>query len=309
MACTTEKRVDANLEAAKVKWGIKHCRIITPLADVAFSLNDTYFDLNGFDPNLNQSLYYVWYNVDSNGTDPAIAGKIAVEIALIENDSALAVATKTKAALDLLSPKLFKTEILLGNLHIQNKFIGGVTAELDSGVTGFTFVVGVDGIGLDLGATADAIEISFESNSVDITSNQTGGLIIDQISQGVGATATTNLIEVTKERIEALLGKVTGDTVTPVAGTTVTGGGESKLFKSLSSLGGMLILHPIRLPETDYSADWVFWKSAPNPASINFDGTAIQQLSVEFLAYIDPSKNKNINLYARGDWTQEGLDA
>lgn len=309
MGCSTPKRVNANLEASNVKWGLKHCRIISPVADVLSSLNNTYFDLNGFDPNLNELPFYVWFNVNAAGTDPAIAGKTGIEIEIAENASVSVILAALKAALDALSPVSFVSSIKLNSLEVQNKFIGKVTLEVDSGASGFGFEVGIEGVGVDLGATADAIEISFEGDSVDITSNQTGNLVLDQIFLGNSASLSANLIEVTKEKVEILFGKVTGDTLTPMGGTTVTGGGEGKLFQSLAALGGMLILHPIRLPEDDYSADWVFWRSAPKPESINFDGTAPQQLAISFTAYLDGATNKKINLFARGDWTQEGLNA
>jgi hypothetical protein len=106
-----------------------------------------------------------------------------------------------------------------------------------------------------------------------------------------------------------LVGSVTGDSVTPVAGTTVTGFGESRLFQSLVALGGVMILHPIRLPNTDRSNDWVFWRSAPKLNGLNFDGTAPQAMDITFEAYLDRGVNKKINLVAKGDWAQEGLDA
>lgn len=309
MGCSTPKRVNANLEASNVKWGLKHCRIISPVADVSSSLNDTYFDLNGFDPNLNETLFYVWFNVAAAGTDPAIAGKTGIEIEIDEDASVSDILTALKAALDAISPVKFISSIVGNELEVQNKFIGKVSAELDSGLSGFGFEVGIEGVGVDLGATADAIEITFEGDQVDITSNQTGNLILDQIFLGNSASLSANLIEVTKDKVEILFGKVTGDVVTPMGGTTVTGGGEGRLFQSLAALGGMLILHPIRLPADDYSADWVFWRSAPKPESINFDGTAPQQLAISFTAYLDNATNKKINLFARGDWTQEGLNA
>lgn len=58
---------------------------IMPVADVAGSLNSTYFLLQ--DANSANS-YYVWIDVDSTGVDPMIAGRTGVPIAISADDSA-----------------------------------------------------------------------------------------------------------------------------------------------------------------------------------------------------------------------------
>jgi hypothetical protein len=307
---STSQRINATLEASTIRWGKLHCRSVQTVADSSGSLNDTYFDLNGFDPNLTEDPFYVWFNVNSAGTDPTIAGKTGIEVAVATDATAAEVATALKAAIDADTNNRFRAiEIVGDTVTIENRFIGAVTAETDAGATGFTFTELVAGVGIDLGATADAIELTIGTEVADITSNQTGAIIGSQIYQGATAELTANLIEVTKERFDLLVGEVTGGSVTPVGGTKVSGYGEARLFADLAALGGNMILHPIRLPADDYSADVVFWKSAPKPESLNFDGTAPQQLSTVFTAYLDRSKDPRINLFARGDWTQEGLNA
>jgi len=311
MAQTT-KRIDAVLEAARVKWGKAHCRMVTTVANTANVLAGKYLPLNFFSPNLVETTGYIWFD-DGVATDPAPVGlTLIAAVPVTSGDLAPVVATAIETALNAYTVGTYKPLKVVSKvgaeLKIENKFIGKITAESDADTTGFSLEVLVSGVGLELGATSEGIELALEAQVVDITSNQTGGIIASQVYTGSSASLTMNLLEVSKERFDLLVGQVTGDSVTPVSGTTVTGYGESRLFQSLDDLGGQLILHPIRLPDTDFSSDVIFWKSAPKPQTLNFDGTAPQTLTVEFTAYLDLSKDKKINLFAKGDWTQE-LDA
>jgi hypothetical protein len=311
MAQTT-KRIDAVLEAARVKWGKLHCLSVTTIANTANVLAGDYLILTYFSPNLVETRGYLWFD-DGVATDPAPAGLTLIDaVPVTSGQSATDVAGTIKTVLDNFLVSSYKPLKVVSRtgavLVIENKFIGKPTVAAAAGTSGFALEVLVEGVGLDLGATSEGIELAMEAQTVDITSNQTGGIIASQIYTGSSASLSMSLLEVSKDRFDVLVGQVTGDSVTPVSGTSVVGYGESRLFQSLDSLGGQLILHPIRLPETDYSSDVIFWKSAPKPQTLNFDGTAPQTLAVEFTAYLDMSKNPKINLFAKGDWTQD-LDA
>lgn len=302
MSCTTQRRIDAQLEASDVTWGRAACREIEFVADVADSLDDVFIQIDGYDAAGTKTRYAI-----GKGTDPAIAGTTFVPVTFATAATAAEVAAAFKTAIDGISGGNFKTSLAGTVLTVTNRFIGAT--DEDMGTSGFTYTLGLAGVRVELGKTSDAISIALEVSVLDITSNQTGGIIATQVFQGASASLSGTFIEINKERFDALVGSVTGDTVTPMAGTSVTGFGESKLFQALDVLGGQMILHPIRLPASDRSADYIFWKSAPLVNSISFDGTAPQGMEIEFNAYLDPSKDAKINLFARGDWSQEGLDA
>ena len=303
MSCTTTRRIDAQLEAATARWGRSQCRTIETVADAADSLDDTYFDLNLIGYDFLEDKYYVHF-----GTDPVIAGKTAIAATITTGATAAVVAAAIKTAVDTANIPCFVT-VSGAVVTIENQVQGAVTVETDSGSTGFTFVVGTVGLSVELGASSGALELSLATESVPLTSNQTGSLIGSEIFTGSTAEISMSLIEITKERFDVLVGEVTGDSVTPASGTKVTGFGESRLFQSLDALGGQLILHPIRLAASDKSADVVFHRSAPKVGGLNFDGTAPQEMSVTFSAYLDQNFNAAINLFAKGDWTQKGLRA
>jgi uncharacterized protein (DUF697 family) len=307
MSCTTTRRINATLEAAEARWGRGHCRTWTTVANTANALEDTYLDLNVIGYDFAEDLYYVWFD-GGTGTDPAISGKTGIEVTVSSGDSAAAVAAAIKTAIDTADVPCF-VSVSGDVVTIENQVQGAITAETDSGSTGFSLEVGTVGLSVELGGTSGPLELSMATEVVDIVSNQTGSIIGSQIQTGATAEITMSLIEITKERFDTLVGEVTGDAVTPMGGTKVTGYGESRLFTALDELGGQLILHPIRLPDSDKSADVVFFRSAPKPASLNFDGTAPQEMEVTFTAYLDRGYNTGINLFAKGDWTQKGLRA
>jgi hypothetical protein len=294
-----QETASIKLEAVKAFWGVKHCRTITTVADVAGSLDGTYFDLNVIDPvAFTEVEGYVYFN-----TDPVIAGKTGYAASTSNDDDAATVAAAIAAALSSVDVNV---EVSGSSVEVQNKYFGGVTAELDSGASGFSFEVGREGIGGELGKTAQGgSTLTLETSGVELKSDQTAEIVIGESFTGSSATIDMPLIELDKEKLELILGQVTGDILTPGGGTSLVGYGESRLYQLLNALGGTLILHPIRLPDTDKSADVIVHKSAPLPQDINFSGSDIQTLNVTFKAYLDSSVNSKINLFAIGDWTQD----
>lgn len=69
---------------------------ITLVADSSGSLNSTYFTFNSAG-DLYQ--YYVWFNINSAGVDPAVAGRIGIQVAGATNVTAANLATATRAAI------------------------------------------------------------------------------------------------------------------------------------------------------------------------------------------------------------------
>jgi hypothetical protein len=303
MSCTSTRRVDARLEAVNAVWGKTACRSILFVADVADSLTDEFITLQGVDP---QGVV-ITYTI-GKGTDPVVAGTTFVAVTFSTGATAIEVAAAFETALEGITGSPFKVTGTTAERHIVNRFIGVVAGE-SIGTSGFTLESFRAGVRVEIGASDGGINFTAEVNALDVTSNQTGGLIVAQIFQGSSASVSGSFLEINKEKFDILVGEVTGDSLTPVSGTKVTGFGESRLFQALDELSGTLILHPIRNADTNYADDVVLWNCAPLVSSTVFDGTALQTYAIEFNAYLDTSKNTKINLYCRGDWTQVGLDA
>ena len=56
--------------------------------------SEEYFTIGG------SSGYYVWYNINGTGTDPALAGMTGIEVSIADDDTASEVAAKTVSAID-----------------------------------------------------------------------------------------------------------------------------------------------------------------------------------------------------------------
>ena len=133
---------------------------ITTAADVSGSLNNKYFLLNAAN---DTTEYYVWYNVGGGGTDPALAGKTAIPVALTSGETAINVATLTAAEITALGD--FSASSIGDVVSIVNA-VGGATTDLSDGIspnnTNFAFST------TKQGAT---FGVSVTTNTLTVTSN------------------------------------------------------------------------------------------------------------------------------------------
>lgn len=129
---------------------------VTCVADTAGSLNNKYFLISAGNSGIN---YYVWMNVNSAGTDPMIAGKTGVEVALSTGATASQVATAVAAALDALTT--FASTAVSTVATVTNSQTGPFTAASDStGLTATAFTFAVTGGGTTtVNVNMDALSI------------------------------------------------------------------------------------------------------------------------------------------------------
>ena len=115
---------------------------VTVSADVAGSLNNKYFLIGAGNAGIN---YYVWFNVNSAGTDPMIANKTGVEVALATGATANDVADAVAAALDALAA--FVAPNPAANVITVTNATSGPFTPASAGTTTFTFAVTAGGNG------------------------------------------------------------------------------------------------------------------------------------------------------------------
>lgn len=113
---------------------------VTTVADSAGSLNNKYFYLSAAE---NATLYYVWINVNSAGSDPAISGRTGVQVAVATGASANTVASAIQVAVDALAD--FTASVVANAVTITNAATGIATDLTDAGSTGFTLAVTTQG--------------------------------------------------------------------------------------------------------------------------------------------------------------------
>lgn len=125
---------------------VQEVQTVIPVADSAGSLNSTYWLLNS---SCDAYKFYVWYNINSAGVDPAIAGRTGISVAGATNVSAATLATATQTAIlaNATAATLFTTSVTSStHLNITNIQSGKCTAAADgTAATGFAFSVGTAG--------------------------------------------------------------------------------------------------------------------------------------------------------------------
>lgn len=132
---------------------------VTCVADVGANLNDQFFLFS-----TPQTDYYVWYDVGSTGTDPAVASRTGIEVDITSGDTAATVATNTVTSLDSVSGSPFTSARVSDIVTITNAQTGNVTNIADgTATTGFTFENLQQGVYNDVGvADVTSAFVEFE---------------------------------------------------------------------------------------------------------------------------------------------------
>lgn len=124
---------------------VAEVQTVTTVADSSGSLNSTYFvvysagNLQGF---------YVWFNINSSGVDPAPAGLTGIAVAGATNITAnnLAAAIKTAVAANSAAASYFTITGATNNVIFSNIQVGTCTAAADgTAAPGFSYAVGTAG--------------------------------------------------------------------------------------------------------------------------------------------------------------------
>ncbi len=91
--------------------------------------------------------YYVWYNINAAGVDPAIAGRIGIEVAAATDAANTVVATATATAIDLITG--IGATPATADVELRNDDMGAVPDAVDGDVGG-AFSVAVVATGVDI---------------------------------------------------------------------------------------------------------------------------------------------------------------
>lgn len=296
MASSTQQTQQV-LEAMDWRFGVRQCRSITLVDDVAGSLEDEYWDVNEIDENYVANDFYIWLN-GGTGTDPSISGKTGIQVTYTNNDTKETIAGLLVTALAAADVNIISN--VAGVVTYENKFLGPVTLEDATNAPSLTLTNLALGSGGLIGAVASGgASVSSSQSLENIVSDQTGDIVLDQIMKGAEISLEMTVAEMTTANWESLVGDGSGDTLE--LSSNLTGYGTSKLYNSSFSNAGQLVGHPIRLALSDRSADVVIWKTMPVLNSINYSGAEVQGGEFSFSALRDASKDEKISLFARGD--------
>lgn len=289
------------LQPMNVVWGRRQDITVTTVADVAESLDGTYFTFEVPDNSLLPIKFAPWADV---GADPApvVAGAILVPYVVVSGDTAAAVATSLAAALTAHATFALHAKAVATGAAVRiTAKRPGLVAIPAVGTSTFTIATTTKGVGRDLGGTSGGIEVSISGEMVDVKADQTGAQILDQILNATNVELSMTILELSPENWRTLLGEVIGDIV---MGDTseVTGLGDSKRFKNMSQYSGELVLTPVGA--LDLSNNLHFWRVFPMLDSINYSGEDLAQMGLTWRALRDTTKDSRINLMVNGDGEQ-----
>jgi len=305
--CSSTEQSDQILDSRRWYFGGRHCRKVVFVDDVMSSLSGQYFDLNVVDENYNEKQYYVFLKETAGSpVDPAPAGKTKIEIVYDAGDSAATLAGLFVSALDgLAEPVRSLVETSSPDtVEYQNGFLGKVTDEVYTNAGSLTFSVEAAGFGGFLGSLAEGgSTMSTEVEFIDVTADETGGILVDKIIRTLSASLSAPLVEMTDDNWKALVGKGAGSIYNDGSDDYV-GYGTDAVYSSAFSRAAQLTGHPVRLPNSDRSKDITLWKTMPVLSDINFSGSEIQTANLTFDALRDATKPAKVDLWARGDHTK-----
>ncbi len=130
--------------AGETPTAVAEVTTVATVADVSGSKNNKYFYINS---GKDAVKYYVWLNVNSAGTDPALSGYTGIEVAAITSATADAIASAIQAAVAAITAS-FTATVSGHTVTITNVTAGGTTDAADSATgtaTGFTIATTVQG--------------------------------------------------------------------------------------------------------------------------------------------------------------------
>lgn len=159
----------------------KESTTVTCTADVSGSLNNKYFYLNTPD----NKTYYVWYNVNGNGSDPQISGALGVQVSLATNATANQVAVATWNALKYNTDfELSESAPASSSLVITNSLAGAVVTNASSGTTSFTISV-VEGANPINNGSEPSLSSSFIGIKVNYLTTDNLETVINKTAQAI----------------------------------------------------------------------------------------------------------------------------
>lgn len=292
-------RSNIKIEPCKVYWGDDTAQVETAAIpnDSAGSMNDKYF----FFVLPDGTRHYVWFNINSAGTDPAPGGATGHEVtgATGVTGSTLAAAV---AALSISGVTLTSS----GNVVTITRSAFGFCTPASIGAGGFTISMVTEGDSADeAGYTDGNIEVTPGEQSETIESHQTGKTKLGKIQTGFDLKIKITFKETSHAQVRKVLTKQGSIYVPNGAGATeVMGFGSSKQFLSNASRQRKLRLHPVVLADSDYSRDVTFWKADAALDNLTFSGDKVFMLPVSFEIYKDTSKPAQVDMMAIGDSSQ-----
>jgi hypothetical protein len=300
MGCQQTEQSQQVFESMNWYFGGRECRSVQFVDDTAGSNAGDYWDLNVIDENYDEKKYLVWKDDGVAVAPTPAADQTLVAVTYSQGDDAATQAAAFKTSLDAANVEVI-IEVTGDSAEYQNRFLGAITAEVTTNAPNFTFTSHFTGFGGSIGSLSEGgAELATTQEYQNLTSDSTGTLILDKVYTGGSGTITLSLNEMTTQRWKDLIGDTFGSNVI-VDTNDLVGMGDDKLYRSAFSFAGQLTGHPVRLPNSDRSADITIPKTVPVLGSIGYSGSEVQSAEFTFDALRDTSKPAGLRMWFRGD--------
>jgi hypothetical protein len=226
--------------------GVRQAQTVTTIADSSGSLNNTYFLLSSINKVTKaQKNFYMWFDINSAGTDPAIAGRTGIHVTGATNASANTLASSMRTALNALTNDFAATGANAAVI-ITDVAFGPVTAAVDGAVpTGFTFGSATAGVASNLnnkwfqlnseasahkyyvwmnvdGIGTDPAPAGLTACEVDFNAGSSAGTIGSALATAVAALNSTNDFTTSGTTTVTITNKTAGPFVPITDGTAPT---------------------------------------------------------------------------------------
>lgn len=246
--------------------------------------------------------YYAWFDENNTDTDPAVAGRTAIEVNYAASASASAIATAFQTAVDA----VVGLEAVLDGLSVEviRDDIGAVTASTVGNTTTVALTVIRKGKDFDLGLLQGDVEPSMTPAVLDIKAHQFGPTPIASLTQGFDKIeCKTVMLETSTSKLQEVY-SIYGGSFTPSMGTEIFGAGSASIGRNILTEAARLVLRPVNA--VDNTTDTVIMLCIPVPDSLKFSGENPETLSITWKGFLDTSANSNYNALAFGDVFQPG---
>lgn len=299
MSCRSGANV--KIEPVKVWLANQYTACIHLLQDASATYNNKYWTIDADGTN-----YYVWYNYNAGGTDPAVAGRTEIEVAVSTGDTKAEIVAATIVAINLIAglkavADAKQTDRLILKVLSYNvagaSAIGTMTAPL------WSQDILASGFKHDLGFTDGDIELTMDQQLVDVNAHQAGAEIIASIVNGMNVEMSLALKEVTEENLAKIIDDISGGTYTSGA-DTFRGFGSGQNSQNVLDNACRLFLHPVRLADNVYTSDLCCPLAYPKLDSLMFSGENPQMLNLTFRVFKDEFMPSAIDKVFIGDHTK-----
>jgi len=254
----------------------------------------------------NAAQYYLWFNLtDGASVDPAPGGT-GIQVDILSTDIPESISAAVAAAVDaeadfcaVVVPNIkrafaIKTVDYLATLDPVSSDL----ALLDP-------FVEHEGFSMNLGPTqSGGFSIDTNVSTQEVVCDQTGSLPISETQTGISPEIEIEFKQVNTSNLRKLLAQGAGDSVT-INGQEHFGLGTASIGRNTLTRSNRLTLHPVGVPASDRSQDWVFLLTFPNVSNINFPSDENCAMTVSFRALRDDlAKFEEVNVLFIGDARQ-----